>query len=156
MLEHVVVLHHLHAASAQHVGRTHHQRIADLGGNFQRLFQGAGHARFGLGDAQFAHDLAEAVAVLGQVDGVRGGAQNLDPGLSQFAGDVQRGLAAELNDHAFGFFLFVDAQHIFHGQRFEIELVGGVVVGGNGFRIAVDHDRLIAGVPDGKAACTQQ
>ena len=37
-----------------------------------------------------------------------------------------------------------DFQHVFGGQRLEIEPVGGVIVGRNRFRIAVDHDRLIA------------
>ncbi len=35
-----------------------------------------------------------------------------------------------------------DFQHVFEGQRLEIQPVRGVVVGGNGFRVAVDHDGL--------------
>ena len=42
--------------------------------------------------------------------------------------------------------LLVNAQHVFHGERFEVELVGDVVVGGDGLRVAVDHDRLEARV----------
>ena len=43
-------------------------------------------------------------------------------------------LAADQRDHVLG------------GQRLEIEPVGGVVVGRDGFRVAVDHDGLDAGL----------
>ncbi len=63
-------------------------------------------------------------------------------------GELERRLAAELHDHAGqrAFFLFLgdDLQHVFQGQRLEIEPVGGVIVGGDGLGIAVDHDGLIA------------
>ena len=39
-----------------------------------------------------------------------------------------------------------DLQHVLGRQRLEIEPVGGVVVGRDGLRVAVDHDRFIAGV----------
>jgi hypothetical protein len=68
----------------------------------------------------------------------------------QFRGDVERCLTAELDDHALGFFLLVNAEHVFHGERLEVELVRGVVVGGHGFRVAVDHDGFNARVPDGE------
>ena len=38
-----------------------------------------------------------------------------------------------------------DLQHVLDRQRLEIEAVGGVVIGGDGLRIAVDHHRLEAG-----------
>ena len=44
-----------------------------------------------------------------------------------------------------------DFENIFGGQRFEIEAVAGIIVGRNRFRIAVDHDRLIAGFLERKA-----
>src|SRR5690606_9969081 len=34
-------------------------------------------------------------------------------------------------------------QHILERQRLEVQAVGGVVVGGHGFRVAVDHDGLV-------------
>jgi hypothetical protein len=38
-------------------------------------------------------------------------------------------------------------EHILGGQRLEIEAVGRVVIGAHRFRIAVDHDRLVARPP---------
>ena len=44
-----------------------------------------------------------------------------------------------------------DLEHVLGGQRLEIEPVGGVVVGRDGLRVAVDHDRLVAGVGEREA-----
>src|SRR5271165_1944346 len=63
--------------------------------------------------------------------------------------ELQGGLAAELNDHALdlavGGFLLDDRKHILRRKRLEIEPVRGIVVGGDRFRIAIDHNGLIAG-----------
>ena len=62
----------------------------------------------------------------------------------------ERGLAAELDDDAgdrAGQRLGVDdLQDVLQGERLEVEPVGGVVVGGDGLRVAVDHHGLVAGV----------
>jgi hypothetical protein len=49
-----------------------------------------------------------------------------------------------------------DLQHVLGRQRLEIEPVGGVVVGRDRLRIAVDHDGLVAGVGSAKQAWQQQ
>ncbi len=41
-----------------------------------------------------------------------------------------------------------DLDHVLGGQRLEIEPVGGVVIGRDGLRVAIDHDRLDAGLAD--------
>ncbi len=66
------------------------------------------------------------------------------PARSKRQRQLERRLATELNDHAVGFFPVDDVHHFFHGQRFEIELVGGVVVRAHGLRIAVDHDGFVS------------
>ena len=94
--------------------------------------------------------LAERAALLGQVDRLRAGAHDRHPGVLEGLGQPQRGLPAELDDHAgdraglaFGVH---DLEHVLAGQRLEVEPVGGVVVGGDGLGVAVDHDRLVARV----------
>ena len=57
---------------------------------------------------------------------------------------IQRSLPAELHDHAVGLLDVVDVQDFFERERLEVEAVAGVVIGRDGLRIAVDHDRLIA------------
>ena len=44
-----------------------------------------------------------------------------------------------------------DVHHVLHGQRLEVELVAGVVVGGDRLRVAVDHDHLVPRLAQGEA-----
>ena len=66
----------------------------------------------------------------------------------QRIGEFQRRLPAQLDDDAVERAVRLlqshDLQHILGGQRLEIEPVRGVVVGRDGFGIAVDHDRFVA------------
>jgi hypothetical protein len=144
----LVITDDLHATTAQHVGRTHHEREADLFAGGAGLVPGAGDGVFRLGDVEAVQQLLEALAVLGQVDGVRAGAQDRDAGLFQRMGQLQRGLAAELDDdagqRAVAHLDMQQLQHVLGRQRLEVQAVGGVVVGRDGLGVAVDHDRLDA------------
>jgi hypothetical protein len=60
-------------------------------------------------------------------------------------GELERRLAAELHDDADGLLDARDLEHVLERQRLEVEAVGGVVVGGDGLGVAVDHDGLEAG-----------
>jgi len=148
--QHLLVVDHLHPPSPEDVGGTDHEGVADPRRHGEGLGEVAGHARLRHGNPQFFHHDAEPVPVLRQVDGLRGGADDPDPGPGQLLGDVQGRLAAELDDHPFGLLLFVDGQDVLHGQGFEVELVGGVVVRGDRFGVAVDHDGFITLVPEGE------
>ena len=55
---------------------------------------------------------------------------------------VQRCLSAELRDHAQRLFLLINTQYIFQCQRFEVQLVGCIIIGGNRLRITVYDDGL--------------
>ena len=105
---------------------------------------------FGCFSLQLVEHALEAVAVFGEVDGVGRGAEDRHIGRFQRAREFQRGLAAELHDDAMQRAVLAfggdDFQHVFGGQRLEIQPVGGVVVGRHRFRVAVDHDGFIAGV----------
>ena len=63
---------------------------------------------------------------------------------------LERRLAAELDDDAIRLLHIDDGEHVLEGDRLEIQAVGGVVVGGDGFRIAVDHDGLVAVLAHGE------
>ena len=81
----------------------------------------------GLGDAEFAEKLLEEVAVFRAVDGFGGRTENAHSGFRQGLGEIDRGLAAELDDHAFhGRFGVDDVENVFHGERLEVEAVGDV------------------------------
>ncbi len=68
----------------------------------------------------------------------------------QRQGELERGLAAELNDHPLGFLRLDHVEHVFEGERLEVETVAGVVVGRNRFRVAVHHHRGEAISPQGE------
>jgi hypothetical protein len=88
--------------------------------------------------------LLEALAVFGDVDAVGRGADDGHAGPLEVQRQLQRRLPAVLHDDADGPFLVDDFQHILQRHRLEVEAVAGVVVGGDGLRIAVDHDGLVA------------
>ncbi len=148
--ERLLVVDDLHAASAEHVGRAGEHRVADLVGEGLGLGEGEGGAVLGGGQARVAQDAAESAALLGQVDGLRLGADDRHAVVLERLGQAERGLAAELDDHTgerSGLLLGVDdLQHVLQGERLEVEPVGGVVVGGDGLRVAVDHDGLVPGL----------
>ena len=81
---------------------------------------------------------------------VGGGAHDAHAGLSQGHRQVQRGLAAELQDQALGVFRGHDVEDVLPGQGLEIELVRGVVVGGDRLGVGVDHDGLHPQLPQGE------
>ena len=94
-----------------------------------------------------AQHLAEQLTVLGQINRFGRSAQNRDAGGLETRGKGQRGLPTKLDDDALDrthlLLGFVDFDHVFEGQRFEIQPVGHVVIGGHGLRVAVDHDRVV-------------
>ena len=94
------VVHDLHAAAAEHIGRPDHDRIADLLGNGARLRGAGGDAALRLPQFEAIEQLLEAVAVFGEIDGVGRGAEYRHIGLFQRLGKLQRRLAAELHDDA--------------------------------------------------------
>ena len=59
--------------------------------------------------------------------------------------ELQRGLAAELHDDAGGLLALDNRHHVLEGERLEVEAIGNVVIGRDGFGIAIDHDGLEAG-----------
>ena len=101
-----------------------------------------------LRDLQLFEKLVEALAVFGEVDRLRRGADDRHAGRLQRKRKIQRRLSAELHDDAdrrsgCGFVL-VDLHHVFERERLEVETVAGVVIGRDRLRIAVHHDRLVA------------
>ena len=71
-----------------------------LVGDRARLARAGGDAALRLAQLEPVEQLLEAVAVLGEVDGVGRGAEDRHVGLLQRLGELERRLAAELHDHA--------------------------------------------------------
>ena len=146
-LQVALLVHNFHRAPAQHIAGAYHQRVAQAGGFFQRLGLGARGGVGRLAQRQFAQQGREAFAVFGRVNHVGRGADDGHAVGFQVQRELQRRLAAVLHDHAQRFLLGDDFQHVLQRQRLEVEPVAGVVVSGHGFRVAVDHDGLVAVFP---------
>src|SRR6185437_13726453 len=87
-------------ATPEHVRGTDDDRITEAVGDSARLAGRAGNAAVGLLQAELDDQLLEPVAVLGEVDGVRRGAEDRHACGFERAGKLQRRLAAELHDNA--------------------------------------------------------
>ena len=144
----VAVVDDLHRPATEHVARPDEHREADVVGDRQRLLEVAGGATGRLRDEQFVADLVPPLPVLGGVDRVgRRAGHQLGRDL---AGQLQRGLPAERHDDAVRTLRGQHVEHVFLGQRLEVQAVGRVVVGRHRLRVAVDHHRLEAGLAQGE------
>src|ERR1019366_112288 len=112
-------------------------RVDDLHGASAEHGGGAGEER------------AEAPAALGVVDRLDARAEQRHAGLGQPGGELQGGLPAELHDHTERALDLDDGEHVVERERLEVEAVGGVVVGGDGLGVAVDHDGVAPGLAHG-------
>ena len=133
-----------HAAAAQHVARTHQQRVADVRGHSLGLLKRGGLTRRRVHDAQFVEQGGKALAVLGKIDGVGLCAHNVYAALLEHARQLKRGLAAKRHHDAVGALDIDDIHDVLIGERLKVQAVRGVVVGRDGLGVAVDHDSLKA------------
>ena len=133
-----------HAAAAQHVARTHQQRVADVRGHGLGLLKRGGLARRRVHDAQLVEQSGETLAILGKVDGIGLGAHNVHTALLEHARQLKRSLAAERHHDAVGSLNIDDIHDVLVGERLKVQAVGRVVVGRDGLGVAVDHDGLEA------------
>ncbi len=65
-------------------------------------------------------------------------------GRARFSGVCPPNCTITPHRRALRSFVLINRPHVFERQRLEVETVAGVVVGRDGFRIAIDHDRLVA------------
>ena len=133
-----------HRAAAEHVGRPHEHGVADALGRHDRLVGVAAIAQSGARRPSSAEQVAEALAILGEVDRRRAGAEDRHAALDQPARELERRLAAELHDDADRLLALDDLEHVLGRERLEVQAVGRVVVGRDGLGIAVDHHRRVA------------
>src|SRR5205085_8516146 len=106
-----------------------HKWIAKLSGDKARLLDRVGDPVLRLLELELVEQQLETIAVLGQIDRVRRCAEDRHVGLFERLGELERGLPAELHDHAMQravATLGVDnLQYVFRSQRFEIQSVRG-------------------------------
>ena len=135
-----------HRAPPQHIRRPHNEGVADRPRDLPRLLTRGRDAARRLGDPEVPQQPREPLAVLGQVDRVRRGAEYRHPLRLQREGELQRRLPAKLHDArdvaARRPLLVDDGQDVLQGQRLEVEPVDGVVVSRHRLGVGVDHHGL--------------
>ena len=148
VLQRLLIVDDFHAAAAQYVGRANQNRVADGGRDLPSLLEGGCGAIRWRCQLCLIEDLAEFAAVLGGVNGRRAGAHHRYAGGVEALCQAQRGLAAQLHQHAGnlagGCLCVVDLHDVFEGQRLEVQAVSGVIVGRYRLWVAVDHHGLIS------------
>ncbi len=145
------------AGAPQGKGRAQHHRIADLQGGLLRLLQVIGDLA---GDDRLADALAhflEQLPVLGPLDALAGGAQQLYPAFPEHAlffqlhGQIQAGLPADARHDGVRPLVAEDLGDVLQRQRLHVDLVrdGGIRHDGGGVGVAQDH--LVALLLEGQA-----
>ena len=133
-----------HILTAEHVGRTQQHRIAQLVRDLDRFLRRHDREALRTRDAALLQQLVKALSVLCRINIICGRAEDIHAGICQMACELDRRLTAELHDNAVGLFGLDDVVHILRRQRVEIQAVAGVEVGGDGLRVVVADDRLVA------------
>lgn len=133
-----------HAAAAQHVARTHQQRVANVRGHGLGLLKRGGLTRRRVHNAQLVEQGGKALAVLGKIDGVGLCAHNVHAALLEHARQLKRGLAAERHHDAVGALDIDNVHDVLVSERLKVQAIGCVVVGRDGLGVAIDHDGLEA------------
>ena len=67
----------------------------------------------------------EAVTILGVIDGLHAGADDVHAAIGQGLGQIDGGLSAQRGDDALGLLKFDDVEDILGSEGLEVQLVGG-------------------------------
>ena len=143
-----MVADNFHGAAAQDIRGANDQREPNVGRHLQGFSVTMGDAVLGLFELEGIYQILEPLAVLGQVDCIGCGAQDRDAGVFERVGKLERGLPTKLHNHAMQRAVLLlnpqDFHHMLVGQRLKIQSVRGIIICAYRFRIAVDHNGLIA------------
>ena len=112
-----------HAATAQHIARTHQQRVANVRGNGFGLLKRGGLARRRVHNAQLVEQGGKTLAVLGKIDGVGLGTHDVHAALLEHACQLKRGLAAERHHDAVGTLNVDNVHDVLVGERLKVQAV---------------------------------
>ena len=141
-----------HVLAADDVGGPQQHGIAQLVGGFQGLVHAQDAPSGGPLDGEPLQQLVEPLPVLRHVDGLGGGAQDGDAVAVQEFRQLDGRLAAEGHHHPHRLLHGDDVHDILRVQGLEVQPVGGVVVGGDGLRVVVDDDHVVAQLLQGPHA----
>ncbi len=141
-----------HCPAPQHIGGTHHHRIADPLCNGESPINRARRAVLRHRQADLVHERPKALAVFSEVNGIRRSAQDRHARIGQLAYQLEWRLPAKLDDDSLWFLQIADVKDVFQSQRLKVQPIADVIVCGDRFRVTVGHDRLVAQLLKGERA----
>ena len=133
-----------HVLSAEHVAGPDQDRVTQAFRCFKGILQRIHASALRPFDAQPVHHVVEPLAVLGGIDGIGGGAQDVHAHGVKALRQLDGRLTAEGHHHAVGLLRLDHAAHVLRRQGFKVQPVGGIEVGGYGLWVIVDHDDFVA------------
>ena len=137
------------ARAAQRKRGPEHHRVADLLRRTEALLHAGGDQRRQHRLAQPLAQLLELLAILGHLDGLKAGAQNLHLALVQDAlalelhGEVEARLPAQTRQNGVRPLVAQNLGHVFQREGLHVDLVGDVHVGHDGGGVGVDQNDLV-------------
>ena len=146
----IVVAGEAAASAAQRKRGAKDDRITDLMRSGNGFLHGVGDVGRDNGLADALAELLEQLAVLGRLDALGVGAQQLNAALLQHAllgqlhSEVKAGLTADAGDNRVRTLIAADARHILERQRLHIDLVRNGGIRHDGRRVGIGEDNLVA------------
>ena len=132
-----------HVLSADYVRGTEQHRIFQPLSRFQSLVFGHDSNSLRARNGVFFEQCFETLSILRHVHTVGRRPEDTDSVRREIAAKIDCRLAAERNYDAVRFLHVDDVLDVLRGQRFEIQPVGRIEVGGNRFGIVVDDDDFV-------------
>ena len=157
LLELIMAVDDVHGSTGQDVTGADQNGVSHRLGKFLSLRDGGKFLPGRLVNTDAVKDLRELVSVLGLVNVLGISTENVSAtSLLQTQGNVLRQLTTDRDNDTASVFKLVDIHNTLIAQFFEVESVSSVEVGGVSFGVVVNHDSLLAQVPQGQSSvdCT--
>ena len=132
-----------HVLTADDVGRTEENGIAECVCRMERFFDRLDTHTLGAAESEGFKQFVKSCTVFCEVNTVSGRTEDTDTLPVKELRQLDCRLTAERNDDTDGLFDLDDVHDIFGRERFKVQSVGRVVVGGNGFGVVVDDNNVI-------------
>ena len=139
----------LHRSAAKHEAGANEHGISNLFCRSDTSFNARYRSALRLRDMQLRKKFFKGIPVLCPFNRFTVGSDNLYTALGKRLSQIDCGLTAKSRYDSLGLFQLDHVHHILDAQRFKIELIRAGIVGGNGFGVVVDNDRLVACRLDG-------
>ena len=143
----VLIVNDFHSTAAQYIGRTHHNRIANICCTGDSLLLAGNRNSFWTRDMSLSQYLIKALSILCPVNIIYRSTKYLDTSLGKSSRQINGSLATKLNDNTLWLFLVDNVQYILGSQRLKVQSIRNIKICGYGFWVVVDNNSLNTHIP---------